>query len=141
MYKKILCAITAFILCTNIVFAHPKDSIQDLDSISNSLNTVYLSMLQNKDIESLKKEIDFISSQISSQQKKIRSELASHKDRDKVGYLALLSVLNYFEISILEIKNYYENNNNKSFINAISALNEADSVLSTIKSGLLKNTY
>lgn len=133
MYKKILCTLTSFMLCTNIVFAHPKESLQDLDLISNSLNTVYLSVLQNKNIDSLKKDIDFISSQIASQQKKIRNELALHKDRDKVAYLALLSVLNYFEISILEIKNYYENNNNKSFINAISALNEADSVLSTIK--------
>lgn len=122
MYKKILCTLTAFMLCKNIVFAHPKESLQDLDLISNSLNTVYLSVLQNKNIDSLKKDIDFISSQIASEQKKIRNELALHKDRDKIAYLALLSVLNYFE-----------NNNNKSFINAISALNEADSVLSTIK--------
>lgn len=60
MYKKILCTLTAFMLCTNIVFAHPKESLQDLDLISNSLNTVYLSVLQNKNIDSLKKDIALI---------------------------------------------------------------------------------
>lgn len=138
MYKKILCTLTAFMLCTNIAFAHPKDNLKDIDLISNSINTLYLSVLQDKNIENLKNDINFISSQIASQQKKISNEMKLHNDRQKAGYLAILLVLDYFEISILEIKNYYEYNDNKSFINAIAALNEGESVLSSIKDELQK---
>lgn len=42
-------------LCTNIVFANFTENIKEMDIILNSLNMICLSILQGKDIESIKK--------------------------------------------------------------------------------------
>lgn len=133
MYKKILCTMAAFILCTNIVFADVKDSIKDIDSISNSLNTLFLSILKGDDYEKLEKDMRFIQSQINQEKKDILNNIESTKSIEKINYLALISVLNYYEISMLEVKDYYDKNDNQSYIRGVSAFNEGATIFEIIK--------
>ncbi|MCR8746899.1 hypothetical protein [Romboutsia lituseburensis] len=134
MYKKILCVTAAFMLCTNIAFANPKKSLSDVDTISNSLNTVFLSVLQGKDINSIKKDIDFVQSELNRERNEILHEIQQAEDKDKSFYYSLLSVLNYYQISLLELQYYYQSNSHQLLISAISALNQGDLMLNVIKS-------
>lgn len=137
MYKKILCIITTFVLCTNIVFAHPKESIKDIDEISNSLNTLFLTTLQEKNLESIKKNINLIQSELNRERNEILRFIESHENTEKIGYYSLLSVLNSYQIALLELQEFYkDNNNNKAFINAIAALNEGNSMFDVAKARL-----
>lgn len=134
MYKKILCMIAAFMLCTNIAFADPKQSISDVQTISNSLNTIYLSVLQGKDVESIKKDIAFIQSEIKREREEILHEIPNYenKEKQKAVYYSLLSVLNHYQISILELEDYHKSKNHQSLISAISELNHGDLMLDII---------
>lgn len=136
MYKKILCTMAAFILCTNIVLADVKGSIKDIDSISNSLNTLFLSILKDDNYEKVKKDMQFIQSQISQEKKDILNKIEGTESTEKINYLALVSVLNYYEISMIEVHDYYEKNNNQSFISAVSSFNEGNSIFEIIKARL-----
>lgn len=136
MYKKILCMIAAFMLCTNIAFADTKQSVSDVGTISNSLNTVFLSVLQGKDVESIKKDINFIQSELNRERNELLHDIEEHGNKDKVVYYSLLSVLNSYQIALLELQEFYKDNNNKLLINAISSLNAGDSMLDVIKARL-----
>lgn len=138
MYKKILCMAAAFMLCTNIAFANPKQSINDVETISNSLNTIYLAVLQGKDINSIKKDITFIQSELNRERDEILHEIPNYesKEKQKSIYFSLLSVLNHYQISILELEDYHKTNNHQSLISAISELNNGNLMLGTIKSKL-----
>ena len=135
MYKKILCMIAAFMLCTNIAFADPKQGISDVQTISNSLNTIYLSVLQGKDVESIKKDIAFIQSELKREREEILHEIPNYenKEKQKAVYYSLLSVLNHYQISILELEDYHKSKNHQSLISAISELNHGDLMLDIIK--------
>lgn len=135
MYKKILCMIAAFMMCTNIAFADPKQSINDVQTISNSLNTIYLSVLQGKDVESVKKDIAFIQSELNREREEILHEIPNYesKEKQKAVYYSLLSVLNHYQISILELEDYHKSKNHQSLISAISELNHGDLMLDIIK--------
>ncbi|CEH33479.1 hypothetical protein [Romboutsia lituseburensis] len=139
MYKKILCTMAAFILCTNIVFADVKGSIKDIDSISNSLNTIFLSILKGDNYENVKKDMQFIQSQINQEKKDILNKIDGTESTEKINYLALISVLNYYEISMLEVKDYYDKNDNQSYIRAVSSFNEGDTIFEIIKARLNYN--
>lgn len=138
MYKKILCMIAAFMLCTNIAFANPKQSINDVETISNSLNTIYLSVLQGKDVESIKKDIAFIQSELKREREEILHEIPNYEDKEKQKaiYYSLLSVLNHYQISILELEDYHKSKNQQSLMTAISELNHGDLMLDIIKAKL-----
>lgn len=138
MYKKILCMIAAFMLCTNIVFANPKQSINDVETISNSLNTIYLSILQGKDVESIKKDIAFIQSELKREREEILHEIPNYEDKEKQKaiYYSLLSILNHYQISILELEDYHKSKNQQSLMTAISELNHGDLMLDIIKAKL-----
>ncbi|MPN59041.1 hypothetical protein SDC9_206759 [bioreactor metagenome] len=136
MYKKILCTIAAFILCTNIVFADFKNVIKDIDAISNSLNTIFISTLKDDEYTKVEDNIKFIQSQISSEKNEILKEFEKSINKERVSYLSLLSVLNYYETSILELQNYYQEKNNQSFITSVSAFNEGYSIFETVKARL-----
>lgn len=138
MCKKIFCFITIFLLSANIVLASPKDTLKDMDSISNSLNTLFLSTLKGSTYEQVEKDIKFIESQISQEKKEILNAIESTKGDEKTSYLALLSILNYYEISTIKIRNYFENNDSEALITSIAAFKEGESILSTVKSVLLK---
>lgn len=138
MCKKIFCFITIFLLSANIVLASPKDTLKDMDSISNSLNTLFLSTLKGSTYEQVEKDIKFIESQISQEKKEILNDIESTKGDEKTSYLALLSILNYYEISTIKIRNYFENNDSEALITSIAAFKEGESILSTVKSVLLK---
>ncbi|MPN15994.1 hypothetical protein SDC9_163330 [bioreactor metagenome] len=138
MYKKILCMIAAFMLCTNIAFANPKQSINDVETISNSLNTIYLSVLQGKDVESIKKDIAFLQSELKREREEILHEIPNYEDKEKQKaiYYSLLSVLNHYQISILELEDYHKSKNQQSLMTAISELNHGDLMLDIIKAKL-----
>lgn len=138
MYKRILCMIAAFMLCTNIAFANPKQSINDVETISNSLNTIYLSVLQGKDVESIKKDIAFIQSELKREREEILHEIPNYEDKEKQKaiYYSLLSILNHYQISILELEDYHKSKNHQSLITAISELNHGDLMLDIIKAKL-----
>lgn len=133
MYKKVLCIITAFMLSTNMAFASPKDSIKDIDQISNSSNTLFLSVLQNNDMESVEKEMNFIQSELDRERNYILDSIEGSEDKDKVIYYSLLSTLNFYQIALLQLQIYYKNNNSESLLSAIKALNEGNSMLDIIK--------
>lgn len=132
MSKKILCIITTFILCTNIAFANPKDNVKDIETISNSLNTVFLAVLQGKDVESLEKDTKFIQSELNRVRSEVLRDLKKFEGKDKSIYYSLLSVLNYYQISILELQDYHQDNNHQLLISAISSLNHGDLMLDVI---------
>lgn len=132
MYKKILCIITAFVLCTNVALAKPKDSVQDIETISNSLNTVFLAVLQGKEVENLKKEINFVQSELNRARSDVLRDMKKFEGKDKSIYFSLLSILNYYQIAIFELQDYHQGNSHQSLISAISSLNHGDVMLDVI---------
>lgn len=134
MYKKIVCFIGVFILCTSISFANTKDNIKDIDLMSNCLNTLFLSIIKGDSYEQTEKDIKFIEAQVIRERKEILTALKNTKGNEKSDYLALLSILNYYEISTIKVRDFYENNNSQSLILAVSTYNEGNSILDILKS-------
>lgn len=59
-------------------------------------------------------------------------DLKKFEGKDKSIYYSLLSVLNYYQISILELQDYHQGNNHQLLISAISSLNHGDLMLDVI---------
>lgn len=136
MYKKIICFIGVFILCTSISFADTKDNIKDIDLMSNCLNTLFLSIINGDSYGKTEKDIKFIETQVVRERNEILTALKYTKGDAKSNYLALLSILNYYEISTIKIRDFFENKNSQSLILSISTYNEGNSILDVLKSKL-----